>query len=150
MYRPNFCVECGARLEGAVRRWWASRRFCGGCARRFRTARLLWPLAAGGALLTGGFLLGRGARPQPPPLIIESREAVARPSASGAGAAPAGPAGQFGEPPTDPGETVSICGARTKRGAPCSRRVRGTGRCWQHRGKPAMLPPSKLVVPDGG
>jgi hypothetical protein len=24
--------------------------------------------------------------------------------------------------------------------------VRGTGRCWQHRGMPAMLPPSKLVI----
>jgi hypothetical protein len=44
---------------------------------------------------------------------------------------------------------VAICGARTKKGTPCQRRVRGgVGRCWQHRGKPAILPPSKLVVPE--
>jgi hypothetical protein len=50
------------------------------------------------------------------------------------------------ELPTDPNEVVSICGARTKKGTPCQRRVRGTGRCYQHRGMPAMLPPEKLVV----
>jgi hypothetical protein len=50
------------------------------------------------------------------------------------------------ELPTDPNEVVSICGARTKKGTPCQRRVRGTGRCWQHRGLPAMLPPEKLIV----
>jgi hypothetical protein len=49
---------------------------------------------------------------------------------------------------TDPNEIVSICGARTKKGTPCQRRVRGTGRCWQHRGMPAMLPPEKLIVQD--
>jgi hypothetical protein len=54
--------------------------------------------------------------------------------------------GTEAERPTDPAEVVSICGARTKKGTPCSRRVRGTGRCWQHRGKPAMLPASKLIV----
>ncbi|HEX8149343.1 MAG TPA: hypothetical protein VF591_19325, partial [Pyrinomonadaceae bacterium] len=55
--------------------------------------------------------------------------------------------GTAGERPTDPEEVVYVCGARTKKGTPCQRRVRGPGRCWQHRGKPAILPPSKLVVP---
>jgi hypothetical protein len=50
------------------------------------------------------------------------------------------------EAPTDPDEIVSVCGARTKKGTPCQRRVRGTGRCWQHRGMRAMLPPEKLIV----
>ncbi|HEY9281988.1 MAG TPA: hypothetical protein VIP46_00905, partial [Pyrinomonadaceae bacterium] len=59
-----------------------------------------------------------------------------------------GPDGTALERPTDPSEVVSVCGARTKKGTPCSRRVRGTGRCWQHRGKPAMLPASKLIVRD--
>jgi hypothetical protein len=58
-----------------------------------------------------------------------------------------GPDGTANERPTDPSEVVYICGARTKKGTPCSRRVRGPGRCWQHRGMPAILPPSKLVVP---
>jgi hypothetical protein len=57
-----------------------------------------------------------------------------------------GPDGTATERPTDPAEVVSICGARTQKGTPCQRRVRGTGRCWQHRGMPAILPPAKLVV----
>lgn len=43
-------------------------------------------------------------------------------------------------------ETVYYCGAQTKRGTPCSRRVKGGGRCWQHIGQPAMLPQAKLIV----
>lgn len=43
-------------------------------------------------------------------------------------------------------ETVYFCGAQTKKGTPCSRRVKGGGRCWQHEGQPAMLPAEKLVA----
>lgn len=43
-------------------------------------------------------------------------------------------------------EPVYLCGAQTKKGTPCSRRVRGGGRCWQHEGQEAMLPPEKLMV----
>ena len=59
-----------------------------------------------------------------------------------------GPDGTADERPTDPQELVYICGARTKKGTPCQRRVRGPFRCWQHRGRPAILPPSKLIVPN--
>jgi hypothetical protein len=103
-------------------------------------------------------------RHAPPPLVIErgTLNSPALPSqtpAAGkqtspnvnaanvnAGANVYGADGTERERPTETGEIVSICGARTKRGTPCSRRVRGTGRCWQHRGRPAMLPASKLVV----
>lgn len=43
-------------------------------------------------------------------------------------------------------ETVYFCGAQTKKGTLCSRRVKGGGRCWQHAGQPAMLPQSKLLA----
>ena len=43
-------------------------------------------------------------------------------------------------------ETVYFCGAQTKKGTPCTRRVKGGGRCWQHQGQPAMLPPEKLIA----
>jgi hypothetical protein len=69
-------------------------------------------------------------------------------NAAGAPAPAYGADGTETERPTDPAEIVSVCGARTQRGTPCSRRVRGTGRCWQHRGKSAMLPASKLIVRD--
>jgi len=43
-------------------------------------------------------------------------------------------------------EAVYFCGAQTKKGTPCSRRVKGGGRCWQHAGQAAMLPPEKLLI----
>lgn len=43
-------------------------------------------------------------------------------------------------------EVVYFCGAQTKKGTLCSRRVKGGGRCWQHLGQPAMLPQTKLMA----
>jgi hypothetical protein len=44
-------------------------------------------------------------------------------------------------------ERVYICGARTKKGTPCQRRVHAAGdRCFQHKGMPAILPSDKLEV----
>ena len=36
-------------------------------------------------------------------------------------------------------EPVYVCGAMTKKGTPCSRRVKGNVRCFQHTGMPSML-----------
>ncbi len=41
---------------------------------------------------------------------------------------------------------VYFCGAETKKGTSCTRRVKGGGRCWQHQGKNAMLPESQLLT----
>ncbi len=149
-------------------RWrvWTTRRFCRECGRRFRRVRLGEALVLACALFGPGFLLGRLMRPPPPPLVLESGATRLAPlavdEAGGAGEVrggepskpeqakpePAyGPDGTAGERPTDPAEVVYVCGARTKKGTPCQRRVRGPGRCWQHRGMNAILPPSKLVVP---
>ncbi|MCB1024596.1 MAG: hypothetical protein KDB79_09410 [Acidobacteria bacterium] len=43
-------------------------------------------------------------------------------------------------------EPVYMCGAATKKGTPCSRRVKGGGRCWQHLGKEAILPEKELRI----
>ena len=43
-------------------------------------------------------------------------------------------------------EPSYYCGAETKKGTPCSRKVKGKKRCWQHEGREAMLPQSKLAV----
>ncbi len=42
--------------------------------------------------------------------------------------------------------TSYFCGAETKKGTPCSRRVKSRGRCWQHAGQNAILPESQLVI----
>jgi len=154
VYRPNFCAECGERVVRARWRIWTSRRFCAACAARFGRRRFAATLALSAALAGSGFLLGRAGRPAPPPLVVErgALNLAPVPAAAEARGGPKpepryGPDGTGGERPTEPGEVISICGARTKKGTPCQRRVRGVGRCWQHRGKPAILPPSKLVVP---
>jgi len=166
MYRPNFCADCGERVLRERWRVWTSRSFCPACEKRFGRAWVR-PLVACCLLAGVAFATGRLMRPAPPPLTIERRElpmpallahqSRGPSSQQGSPSQPApqtqtpaqyGPDGTTMERPTDPFEVVSICGARTRKGTPCSRRVRGTGRCWQHRGKPAMLPASKLIVRD--
>ncbi len=165
MYKPNFCAECGAPIERARWRWWTSRRFCPNCALRFRRERIVRPLLAGLLLCGVGFSVGRAFRPAPPPLVVANGALLAPalrstdggtahgPTAAANDAQPAravyGPDGTANERPTDPTEIISLCGARTKKGTPCQRRVRGTGRCYQHLGKPAMLPPEKLLIQGG-
>ena len=152
MYKPNFCCECGERVLRPRRRFWTSRRFCRGCAPRFRRAGLKGALLLSASLFLPGFLVGRLLSPPPPPLVVERGAQTAAPlppSPLKSQPQPAyGPDGTANERPTELQEVVYICGARTKKGTPCQRRVRGPGRCWQHKGKPAMLPPSKLIVPE--
>lgn len=45
-----------------------------------------------------------------------------------------------------PPEKVFFCGAQTKKGAMCSRRIKNGGRCWQHEGQAAMMPQEKLLA----
>jgi hypothetical protein len=44
----------------------------------------------------------------------------------------------------EPKEIVYFCGAKTKKGTPCSRKVKGKERCWQHLGEEALLSQEKL------
>jgi len=129
-------------------RWhfWTSRRFCNICARRLRKERFVPLLLISLALVTSGYLLGRTRHEAAPPLIIERRSDSPlnnSPSLSSSASAP-------GAASTSAANTIDadvyICGARTKKGTPCSRRVHGPVRCWQHKGMPAMLPQEKLLV----
>jgi hypothetical protein len=43
-------------------------------------------------------------------------------------------------------EKVYFCGAATKKGTMCSRRMKKGGRCWQHEGQAALMPQEKLIV----
>jgi hypothetical protein len=45
---------------------------------------------------------------------------------------------QASRQPTEVEGPVYYCGAATKKGTPCSRRVNGNTRCYQHTGMPAM------------
>lgn len=39
------------------------------------------------------------------------------------------------------------CGAATKKGTPCTRKVKGPVRCWQHAGQSSVLKQNELKVP---
>jgi hypothetical protein len=135
-YRPNFCCECGQKIVRL--RWflWTSRKFCVKCFRNFVKSHWLRPSITLLALFIFGVLLGRGCRRTPPPLIIERTTApTSQLSATPSAAQPSPVLEQF-----------YTCGARTKKGTPCSRRVHGPMRCWQHKGAKAMVPQEKLVV----
>jgi hypothetical protein len=157
MYKPNFCAECGTKLLRLRWHFWTSRRFCSDCSRRLLKTRIVPTLFAVVTLLSAGYITGRSRRPVPPPLIIERRSD----SPLNDGENP----GTSNRPPTttESGLNASkitnsspiaaeaevyLCGARTKKGTPCSRRVHGPVRCWQHKGMPAMLPLEKLLVKD--
>ncbi len=156
MYLPNFCVECGERL---TRRGWRallmSTRFCGVCNRRLGTIGRAKGLAIISIVVVSAFAMGRYLRPPAPPLVIQraansplsdlplnlnesTRPATRRDSTK--------PNAELLNPlPAD--DHAYICGARTKKGTPCHRRVHAAGeRCFQHKGMPAILPLDKLVV----
>ncbi|HEX5885371.1 MAG TPA: hypothetical protein VFY67_12600 [Pyrinomonadaceae bacterium] len=132
-YRPNFCCECGDKIVRLRWRVWTSRRFCEKCFARFVRAHWLQRTCATIVLVCVGMLIGRACRRERPPLVIQ--RTVTTPSQT---------------PTQTPAiiEQLYTCGARTKKGTPCSRRVRGPVRCWQHKGTVAMLPLEKLVIKE--
>jgi hypothetical protein len=134
-YRPNFCCECGEKIVRLRWRVWTSRKFCDTCFRSSGKDYWLQRVIATVGLLAVGILIGRASRRERPPLIIE------RPVQSSTQQT-----AQTQSPAL--AEEVFICGARTKKGKPCSRRVHGAVRCWQHIGMPAMLPTEKLVIKE--
>ena len=103
-------------------------------------------------IAVAAFAFGRYLRPKPPPLIIQRAEnsplsdlpvnvdALAK-------RADANPDRAVTATVDD---VVYLCGARTKKGTPCRRRVHAAGeRCFQHKGMPAMVPLEKLTIkPD--
>jgi hypothetical protein len=104
------------------------------------------------------FALGRYLRPAPPPLMIERalnsplsdlpvnvNEPAPKSNHEGNSTKDASRLAQSKDDPE------YICGARTKKGTPCRRRVHFAGeRCFQHKGMPAMLPVDKLIIKGAG
>lgn len=138
IYRPNFCAECGSKIVRLRWRFWTSRRFCDTCAPRFRATQWMQRALVAATLVVPAVLIGRTWRSEKPPVVIQ--RIVNQ------------PAGEVTSSPQTPTAVVVeqsyICGARTKKGTPCSRRVRGPVRCWQHKGAVAMLPNDKLIVKE--
>ena len=150
MHFTNFCKTCGAPLTGKGWRLWLRGPICGDCSRRNGNTGRIRSIIVMAAMVTAAFALGRSLRPAPPPLTIHraansplsdlpvNLNEIARRSATDSSRS-------AGSASID--ETVYLCGARTQKGTPCKRRVHVAGvRCYQHKGKPAMVPLEKLVV----
>lgn len=149
MYRPNFCAECSAKIVRLRWHFWTSRRFCETCAPRYLREPVKRAVIAGAIVFLLGMAVGQAARRTPPPVVIQrAQNSTTTSPASKANGSDATEApkrdGNQGSAITT--EEVYTCGARTKKGAPCSRRVPGPVRCWQHLGLPAMLPQEQLRI----
>jgi hypothetical protein len=165
LYRPNFCCECGEKIERADWPLTASRRFCDLCQTRHQIHEWL-PLAIVIASLTIGAACILSVYQRPPRAESASLKIV-EPSTDKSNKKPASDlnatppvieqsqpeqnSGQTLRPtnplpetlknaaPTKDAEPVYYCGAATKKGTPCTRRVKRPGeRCWQHQGMPPM------------
>ena len=154
MSQSNFCANCGARLARRGWRAFARGTRCDDCASRLGKT-VTKPLVIVTVIAVAAFAFGRYLRTAPPPLIIH--RAANSPLAD----VPANFA--IAKDPTKNANRVStsntiaaadepvyICGARTKKGTPCRRRVHTAGeRCYQHKGMPAMVSLDKLTIkPD--
>lgn len=166
-YKPKFCCECGEKIERVGGEVLPSGRFCDDCARHYeRPIRVKTGIAAGLVFIVGVF----GAamfQPAPKPVAVTTAQTLVStaptqtPTNAKSQAPPqTTPTAQTAQTPQQskpapqtpplvanaPNEPVYYCGARTQKGTPCTRRVKGGGRCWQHEGKTAMLPDEKLLI----
>lgn len=147
MRAANFCAECGERLAPKGWRARLGRRLCDRCVQRLGTFASFRSLI--GVVLIGvaAFAVGRFSRPAPPPLIIERAANSPLYSASNEFSIAQANVAQSNRPTSVSNEEGYICGARTKKGTPCQRRVHAPGeRCFQHKGLSAMVPLDKLVI----
>ena len=154
MRAANFCVECGERL---ARKGWRARfggRLCERCAQRLGRFASFRSAIAIVLIAVAAFAAGKYLRPSPPPLIIQRAansplsDAPVEFQQTPRLAKGANTATQTPNPSVSTSDdVVYICGARTKKGTPCHRRVHAAGeRCFQHKGMPSLVPLSKLVI----
>ena len=165
LYRPNFCCHCGEKI---VRSRWTpltSRRFCEFCAVEQQQHDLLPRAGAVIAILVGMIGVtaylgsGKAASSAGPTHSTASTKPVQDPANPASVAGPGNPKTEIrsasntipavsdtpktlqrGSEPNSSTEAVYYCGAMTKKGTSCTRRVKTPGRCWQHRGQTMVNP----------
>jgi hypothetical protein len=145
MAAARFCSECGERIKikhaaSLISRSLISRSFCSQCSPQFNRARLtliVTPILCGAL----GFAAGHYTTAREPFYYIgtpvDSASSRTAPLSDAAAHSPdrTGAAAPREQPVKSSTRTEAICGARTKSGKPCQRKVKGGGYCWQHRSK---------------
>jgi hypothetical protein len=172
LYKPNFCCNCGEKIERKDWTVFTSRRFCGVCETEFKGVdylpRAVTALAAI-TLLVGAAGLFRSDRKLPASAGIDmtqQRRFVSTNKTPDQNLAISTDEGKTNKLlqntpqqniPTSQAipdanslqrqpaqktstEAVYFCGALTKKGTPCTRRVKTKGaRCFQHVGQPSAV-----------
>lgn len=163
LFRPKYCSNCGENIDHAVWHFWTSRRFCDVCVTEFPIHEYAPKAVVGTSVLvilgaiTSYLGAGNTLKDQTPERRFERTSLAAIQSKN----TPAVIANKVGTPEPSPTTTspapaqladmstiVSVepqyfCGAATKKGTPCSRKVKGNTRCYQHQGMPAMASANK-------
>ena len=175
LFRPSFCANCGEKVERSDWGLLTSRRFCAVCESELKAHDLVPRVIIGLGVLLGIFGLGSylksssaepqlarlatqpterpvsaAQRDQLPANVIAATPVPAQPqpasnqipqAKSPLSVPSAGQVAKNAGP-----DVVYMCGAMTKKGTPCTRRVHGPVRCFQHQGMPAMVPQEKLRI----
>lgn len=175
-YKPKYCCQCGETIDGVERKFWKSGRFCDFCATEYGIHdKAQWAIF-GIALVFGLYGIGSYfQKPEkqlnissPPLAVSEMKTATAQTKTSAqvpvvTSVPTQKKANDYKAPinlqsvtadvnlksekaDAEPLEKTYFCGATTKKGTMCSRRVKNGGRCWQHEGQTAMLPQEKLLA----
>lgn len=152
MSGSNFCRNCGVRLTRKRLPALLRGSICDDCALRIRPSATTKIALGISIVAVSAFAFGRYLRPPPPPLIIQRAansplsdlpvnfDALAKRTDINSNQTSS-------RAIASADDAVYICGARTKKGAPCRRRVHFAGeRCYQHKGMPAMVPLEKLTI----
>jgi hypothetical protein len=140
MRRTRFCSACGEPIKTKHVTFPALALLCARCSPHFRRERLL-VIGACFLCLSAVFAIARYTAPAEPFSFIgtpvQSSTERHEPSTGAlAGTNPASSIVQGVKPSTESrGSVESICGAPTKSGRPCRRKVKDGGYCWQHRDK---------------
>lgn len=156
LYKPKFCCECGEKVERAEWRPWTNRRFCEFCETEFQGEEIARRAFAGvgtlaiAAVAFGFYGAGRLTENQSSvvpsaasPSIQnenigdrrqgESSNRVTDTAPTPAPSLAATSSVPVYGPASDDPKPVYYCGALTRKGTACTRRVKEKGhRCWQH------------------
>ncbi|REJ77973.1 MAG: hypothetical protein DWQ47_16605 [Acidobacteria bacterium] len=179
-HRPNFCCECGEKIDRIEWHVWTSRRFCELCETQNQLDEWLPRIIGAFCLVVGLFGIGSSivtaerridlmrspvklaeqraealnvVADRPDPTVVDLSGHADRAESVSAPRHSEQMSRDVRKPDTIKAVPLYICGAETKKGTACTRRVKGGGRCWQHSGKEAMIPEEELLVvetPVGG
>ena len=144
MRRTRFCSVCGEPMKSKSVSLLVLGSLCARCSPRFRRERTLVVVAFLLCLLVV-FAIARLTAPRTPfyfigtPVELNGDSLASSNkranSPTGATSDAASGAGQAALSTDAPHSSPSVCGAPTKSGRPCQRRVKDEGYCWQHRDK---------------